>query len=93
MPIESATRLNASSTFNPGAWAGTETFHQVECSYFGDGSGDVRVQLLAGDPALGDYVGSINQVSIWASDPTPEPSSLALAGIGLAGLIGFRRQK
>ena len=83
----------ASSTFNPGAWAGTETFHQVEFSYFGDGSGDVRVQLLAGDPALGDYVGSINQVSIWASDPTPEPSTLALAGIGLASLIGLRRKK
>jgi len=91
--LNPANTVIASSTFNPGAWTGTETFHQVEFSYFGDGSGDVRLQLLGGDPALGDYVGAINQVSIWGSDPTPEPSTIALAGIGLAGLIGCRRKK
>ena len=91
--LNPANTVIASSTFNPGAWAGTETFHQVEFSYFGNGSGDVRLQLLGGDPALGDYVGAINQVSIWGSDPTPEPSTIALTGVGLAALVGIRRKK
>ena len=60
---------------------------------------------VAGNPSLGVYlttaqdvyglqvVGPLNSASYAFADPTPEPSSLALIGSGVAGIAGLLRRR
>lgn len=81
----------ASTTFQPGAWANVMAFSNVNFQYTGDGSGDIRLRvraLIGNDVYFG---GAIDNLTL-SSNPAPEPASLALLGLGVAGLAARRRK-
>lgn len=59
---------------------------------------DVYDELLSGDTRIGlhvinfDFDGSESFTTLLTPDPVPEPSTWSLMGIGLIGLVAFRRK-
>ena len=53
--------------------------------------------ILDADGSIGDKITLFNSANgaelIFQSDPIPEPASMALVGLGLLGLAGFRRRR
>ena len=53
--------------------------------------------ILDADGSIGDKIHLFNTANgaelIFQSDPIPEPASMALVGLGLLGLAGFRRRR
>lgn len=91
--IDGSDDVVASQDFAPGAWEGVQVFRQEYYSYIGTGTGPVRLQLSAGDAGSNSFSGAINNVSIWNSQPVPEPSSVALfLGGGLALFLARRKK-
>jgi len=74
----------------PGAWAGVQTFNRSYFSYVGDGTGDVRLQLMSGN-TLTRFAGAVDNMSFWDTTPVPEPSVLSLLAVGFGVL--FRRSR
>jgi hypothetical protein len=74
----------------PGAWAGSETFHLDGFRYVGDGSGDVRLRIMAAS-VTGRFAGAIDNLTV--SFAVPEPATLTLLGAGLLGLLVCARRK
>ena len=73
----------------PGAWAGEMAFRPDSFNYFGDGTGDIRVQIgpVGSFPR---FAGAIDNLRIAI---VPEPSAVMLAFTALAGLLCRRRRK
>lgn len=72
---------------------GSDTFSNVELKAVGAGSGDLGIQLsqsAGGQTFFDDVRLQSNQAS-----SVPEPSTLALVGLGIAGMAGYgwRRRK
>ena len=76
----------------PGAWTGTQTFTRSYFSYLGDGTGDVRLQLMSGN-TLTRFAGAVDNMAFWDSTPVPEPSSGALLVIGMGALAALKRRR
>jgi len=74
----------------PGAWTGTQTFTRSYFSYTGDGTGDVRLQLMSGNTQT-RFAGAVDNMAFWDTEPIPEPSALSLLLVGLGGLVALRR--
>lgn len=78
----------------PGAWNGSQTFHQAYFSYVGTGSGNVRLVIASGNPGSNRFAGAVNNISFQDSQPVPEPStSLLLLGGVVVLLSSFRSRK
>ena len=75
----------------PGAWTGVQTFTRSYFSYVGDGSGDVRLQLMSGN-TLTRFAGAVDNMTFWDTTPVPEPSAFSLLTIGL-GVVLRRRSR
>lgn len=75
----------------PGAWAGVQTFTRSYFSYVGDGTGDVRLQLMSGN-TLTRFAGAVDNMAFWDSTPVPEPGSASLAALGLVTLLLNQRR-
>jgi hypothetical protein len=75
----------AEQTYMPGAWGpgnyDLEAGLQGALSYTGDGTGDLRIEILDSKPSDPVFGGSIDNITL--SSSAPEPSSLVLVGAGL----------
>jgi hypothetical protein len=80
----------AEQTYMPGAWGpgnyDTEAGLQGALSYTGDGTGDLRIEILDSNPTDPVFGASIDNIA-WSG--APEPGGLVLAGPGLAILGWF----
>lgn len=76
----------------PGAWAGVQTFTRSYFSYVGDGTGDVRLQLMSGN-TLTRFAGAVDNMAFWDTTPVPEPSALSLLAAGFVGLAVLRYRR
>ncbi len=83
----------ASTDVAPGAWDGSQEFHQAYFSYFGDGTGDVRLQITTADPGNGYFAGAVDNIAFESSQPIPEPSTYALIGMGALGIASAYRRR
>jgi hypothetical protein len=94
--LRSDNSVLAQQTYLPGAWGpGNYDLNaglQGTLTYTGDGSGDVRIEILTSMPSNPIFGGSIDNIVL---SGTPEPAGFVLAGPGLA-LLGwgvFRRRR
>ena len=60
-----------SGTASSRLWAGAPTLVAESFDYVGDGSGDIRLRIGPSSPGSGRFAGTIDRVSIAASDATP----------------------
>jgi hypothetical protein len=84
------------------SWAAVQTWLQnydangIANAYYGSSQGAFSVQLGGGAiPAGGIFGGGVGQIAGFTLGlaPVPEPSTFALAGLGAAALLIFRRRK
>jgi hypothetical protein len=85
----------AEQTYMPGAWGpgnyDLEAGLQGTLSYTGDGTGDLRIEILDSNPTDTVFGGSIDNIAL--SSSAPEPGGLVLAGPGLAVLGWFMARR
>jgi hypothetical protein len=84
----------AEQTYMPGAWGpgnyDLEAGLQGTLSYIGDGTGDLRIEILDSNPTDPVFGGSIDNITLSSA---PEPGGLVLAGPGLAVLGWFMARR
>ncbi len=85
----------AEQTYMPGAWGpgnyDLEAGLQGTLSYTGDGTGDLRIEILDSNPTDPVFGGSIDNIAL--SSTAPEPGGFVLAGPGLAVLGWFMARR
>jgi hypothetical protein len=82
----------AEQTYMPGAWGpgnyDLEAGLQGALSYTGDGTGDLRIEILDSNPSDPVFGGSIDNLAL--SSSAPEPSGLVLIGAVLGWFMARR---
>ena len=85
-------------THLPGAWpGGASSFNLQPASfqYTGDGTGDIYLRIGPSNPNVGRFGGAIDNLSLTIdrSDAIPEPCTMLVIGLSIAGLSGYVRKR
>lgn len=77
----------------PGAWTGTQnSFSPGSFSYFGDGTGNVRIRLSESPTLTGHFGGAIDNLVV-SSVPEPSRTLFILSGAFLLAMFRARRRQ